>query len=312
MQNNRALKLSVVTCVYDPDMSTFKRTLMSLQNQTLPKEIWEYIVVDNNSTTSWAMSLDLSWLQLAHIVKEERQGLTPARLKGIEESTGDIILFVDDDMVLDKDYLKAAVEIFEAYPFVGVLGGCGEGEYAHAVPNWLEEFRHMLCDFSRMPERKQEFQYAMTKVPGPWIPVGAGMAMRRDVALHYRQLVLNDPFRMGLDRTGDSLAGSGDADIACEAIEMGYASATTNRMKFTHIIPAERMTCDYMEKLLYWSNFYSARLLVYRGWRKGERCPQSSYLSKIRERWRAWRRRNNETSRLWHATITGYRDGLGG
>ena len=306
------MRLSVVICTYNPDVERLQRVVRALELQVLEKDCWECIVVDNNSAARWFDVYDWSWHPRIKVVQEPRQGLTLARIKGIEESTGDIILFVDDDMVLDKDYLKAAVGIFEAYPFVGVLGGCGEGEYAHAVPSWLEEFRHMLCDFSRMPERKQEFQYAMTKVPGPWIPVGAGMAMRRDVALHYRQLVLNDHFRMGLDRTGDSLAGSGDADIACEAIEMGYASATTNRMKFTHIIPAERMTCDYMEKLLYWSNFYSARLLVYRGWRKGERCPQSSYLSKIRERWRAWRRRNNETSRLWHATITGYRDGLGG
>ena len=40
------------------------------------------------------------------VVREDRLGLTHARTRGIEESSGEVILFVDDDNILREDYLE--------------------------------------------------------------------------------------------------------------------------------------------------------------------------------------------------------------
>lgn len=50
--------------------------------------------------------------------------LTAARNMGILQSKGDIILFLDDDVVLDKNYIDNIIQIFENYGNVGCV--CGD------------------------------------------------------------------------------------------------------------------------------------------------------------------------------------------
>ena len=50
-----------------------------------------------------------------------RFGLTYARLRGIKEASGDLLVFVDDDNVLDPDYLETVQRVAEEKPFLGVL-----------------------------------------------------------------------------------------------------------------------------------------------------------------------------------------------
>ena len=69
--------------------------------------------MDNRSDEPLADRIDLSWHPDAHIVREDTLGLTPARLRGIRESKGDLLVFVDDDNVLDVDFLEVALRTME-------------------------------------------------------------------------------------------------------------------------------------------------------------------------------------------------------
>ena len=57
----------------------------------------------------WEMGKNLN----ARIVREEKLGLTHARVRGFQEAKGEIVVMVDDDNVLKPDYLERAVEILE-------------------------------------------------------------------------------------------------------------------------------------------------------------------------------------------------------
>ncbi len=99
------MKLSVLICAHNPRMDYLARVLQALKEQDLPYSEWELLLIDNASSVPLAGSCDLSWHPHARCIVETEVGLTPARLRGIKESKGELLVFVDDDNVLAPDYL---------------------------------------------------------------------------------------------------------------------------------------------------------------------------------------------------------------
>ena len=51
---------------------------------------------------------------------------------------GDILVFVDDDNILEKNYLENALIICSEFPWVGAFNGSTLGEYEYPLPGWAE------------------------------------------------------------------------------------------------------------------------------------------------------------------------------
>lgn len=303
--------VTVITCTLNPRPKVFARVMAALEGQTLDKQEWDYLVVDNGSDVPVEKAFDLSWREGIQVVREPEKGLTRARLRGIAAATSPLILFVDDDVVLNPDYLERAKSYFDAYPFVGALGGWGEAEYEQAYPSWMKEFLGLLMDDSLAPVPKAPFQYAMTRQGGPWTPVGSGMAVLRSIAEAYVHSVKGDPFRLDLDRKAGGLSGSGDADLAYTAVDCGMATAVATDLKFKHIIPSHRVDPRYVERLLYATNYHAAQLVIHRGWRQRPVSPPTNVLRRIRHVLSALLPRS-WPDRCWTAFAKGYNDGLTG
>jgi glycosyltransferase involved in cell wall biosynthesis len=109
--------LSVIICTHNPPPDYFRQCLDALSGQTLVRNRGELIAVDNRSDEPLAARNDFSWGPAARLVREEMLGLTRARLREIRESQGDLLIFVDDDSVLDADFLETAPRIAEKRPF---------------------------------------------------------------------------------------------------------------------------------------------------------------------------------------------------
>src|SRR5216683_7353973 len=103
--------ISVLICAYNPRSDYLRRCTHALRGQKLPYKLWELVVVDNRCDEPLADRIDLSWHPEARIVREETLGLTSARLRGIRETTGELLVFVDDDNVLETDFLETALRI---------------------------------------------------------------------------------------------------------------------------------------------------------------------------------------------------------
>src|ERR1700744_1685237 len=121
--------LSVIIPTHNPRPAYLQRVLEALKAQSLPKEQWELVLVDNASKEPVADRWDLSWHPNGRHVLENELGATQARLRGIRETKGDWLLFVDDDNVLDKDYLREAIKIAESHDSLGVFGGRIDPEF---------------------------------------------------------------------------------------------------------------------------------------------------------------------------------------
>ncbi|MEP6740882.1 MAG: glycosyltransferase family A protein [bacterium] len=93
--------ISVITCSHNPREDYLAQVIEALKNQTLDKQRWEYLLIDNASDKALEKRVDLSWQPNSRHIREENLGLTHARLRGIRESRNEILVFVDDDNVLD-------------------------------------------------------------------------------------------------------------------------------------------------------------------------------------------------------------------
>src|SRR6267143_1882175 len=129
------MDISVVLSSYNPRMDYLSRVLQALREQTLPADRWEFIVVDNASKPPLEGRLDLSGLPAARIVVELKQGLSHARRRGFQDARADLIINLDDDNVLDRDYLERTVGLAAQYPFIGAFGSQIRAEFEQP-PAW--------------------------------------------------------------------------------------------------------------------------------------------------------------------------------
>ena len=133
-------ELSIIICTHNPRPRYFGRCLSALEAQTLPRDEWEFLLVDNDSAPDSAPQPDLSWHPHARSVFEGTLGLTSARLRGIREARGDLLVFVDDDNVLDADFLEAARRIARERPFLGSWSGQCRPEFEEPPPEWTRRY----------------------------------------------------------------------------------------------------------------------------------------------------------------------------
>lgn len=179
------------------------------------------------------------------VVREEKVGLTPARLRAIRETTSDLLVFIDDDNVLAPDYLEKLMEIAGKFPELGCLGaGRLEPEFEEEP---APEFRPHLA----MLALRTVEQPAWAKEPTDdmLLPWGAGLAVRRAVAQRYAEVVANCPVRMHLDRAGGQLLSGGDNEFSHVAAEMGLGHGIFPELRITHLISKERVQPEYLFRL---------------------------------------------------------------
>jgi glycosyltransferase involved in cell wall biosynthesis len=177
-------------------------------------------------------------------VREETLGLTPARLRGIQEAGGELLVFVDDDNVLDPDYLEAALRVAGERPFLGSWSGQCRPAFEQPPPDWTRRYWGNLV----IREFDSDVWSNLPRLPQS-MPCGAGLCVRRDVAKHYLRLHESGERSFQLDRRGESLTSGGDNDLAACACDLGLGVGLVASLKLTHLIPPERLTEDYLARL---------------------------------------------------------------
>ena len=247
--------LSVIICTHNPRPDYFFRCLAALDAQTLPRDKWELILVDNASAPEKAPRPNLLWHGLARTVHEEKLGLTPARLRGIREATGNLLVFLDDDNVADADFLETALHIAETRPHLGSWSGQCRPEFEKTPPEWTRRYWGNLV----IREFDKDVWSNLPRLPES-MPCGAGLCIRRNVAQHYLQLHQSGKRAFQFDRIGTSLLSGGDNDLAACACDIGLGVALIACLKLTHLIPKERLTEDYLAKLAEGIHFSSTLL----------------------------------------------------
>jgi glycosyltransferase involved in cell wall biosynthesis len=235
---------SVIICAHNPRPDYLARVLQALDKQTLPKEYWELLLVDNMSDEPLADRWDLSWHPYSRQIQETTLGLTPARMRGIREAEGACLIFVDDDNVLAPDYLETALKIGRDWPMLGAWGGSIRGEFEKPIDPRIEPFTYLLTI------RELTSDHWTNNVrDGSAEPYGAGLCIRKFVASAYSEECRSNPIKLLLGRKGADLASSEDIDLikTCEKFNLGIG--IFQRLNLTHLISANRTDIKYLLRL---------------------------------------------------------------
>ena len=103
-----------------------RKVLKSYETQTLPREQWEVVVVNDGSTDGTARFLQN--YKAPYTLRVEtltpNRGLSAARNAGILKAQGEIVVFQDDDDAATPDYLAEHLRVHRQHPElqVGVFG----------------------------------------------------------------------------------------------------------------------------------------------------------------------------------------------
>jgi hypothetical protein len=282
--------VSVLTCTRNPRGGLLQRVVDALAAQTLPRHEWEYVVV--NSASTYFPGIDWSPNLEPRIIKEPLPGKIRALLAGLATCRGEMIVIVDDDNVLDANYLAEGWRIFEEMPFLGVWGGSIIPEFEVAPdPQWME-YTPLLTHYEVQRVTWSNFHL------GP-APAGAGMCLRRPVADKFAENVRAKPELCEMGRTGAALPGVDDWEMAMSACDLGLGMGKFPSPRLTHLIPKERVEFDYLLRMQEnsvraYQAYTSARPELFSikhcresRWRRLHRCWEELHMSPVQ---RAFRR----------------------
>ena len=239
--------ISVIICTRNPRPDYLCRVLDALEVQTFPKEQWELLVVDNASKERLAETWDLKWHPHARHIREEEPGLSPARLRGIKESYGELLIFVDDDNILTPNFLETAWAIMAGYDFLGVFGaGILEPEFEVQPPSEL------LSRLDKLSLRYvKKFCWSSDIKDFEYIPWGAGLCVTRSVADYYPQFVFQLNAIDLLDRKEERLFAGGDDLFSWASVAVGKGFGLFPELRVTHLISAGRLSHRYFLRLIH-------------------------------------------------------------
>jgi len=239
--------MSVIVCTHNPRPQYLRRVLNSLRTQSAAPETWELVVVDNASASPLSNTWDVSWHPRSRHVREERLGLTFARLRGIAETSGELLVFIDDDNELASDFLEQVTIVGEAYPALAVFGA-GKLE-----PEFETEPPPELCNRVSMLALRTVTTPRWSNNPEDYrcLPWGAGLVVRRPVAAVYCDFV--DQLRVSpiLDRRGDRLFSGGDDLFSWAAAREGLGFGIFPQLRIKHLIASTRLNRKYFLRLIH-------------------------------------------------------------
>jgi glycosyltransferase involved in cell wall biosynthesis len=229
-----SLHISLIICTYN-NASLLDRTLTTLSKQQVPPYVkWMCLVVDNNciDDTLAIVNRHIRSGAIPHlrIVSEPIQGLTPARLCGVKNTTGDWIAFVDDDCLLQEDWIAQAAMFASEHPNCGAFGGQVVLDWERPPPAFVLRYGYSFAE--------QNHGSVQKKVP---FLVGAGLVINRSALLATGWV--NKPLLS--DRIGKRLVSGGDVEIVLRIRSAGYELWYAPECKLMHFIPSKRTSTDF-------------------------------------------------------------------
>lgn len=259
--------VSVIICCFNSE-KTIPAVLHHLDKQVETNDLpWEVIVVNNASTDNTEEIAKQNWTRSDvpfSVISEENPGLSNARMKGLSAARQDIIVFVDDDNLLDKTYISKAHQIMSDHPDVGLAGGLGFPVTTVPLPGWFNAYQSAYA-VGKQADMKGYLPEARTYLHG------AGVIMRKNVWDH----LISEGFTFLLSgRKGKALSSGEDSEITSAFRMAGYKLWYDPTLTFEHLIGPQRLEWAYLIRLagafgktLVVLDLYRSEILEYRGWK---------------------------------------------
>jgi glycosyltransferase involved in cell wall biosynthesis len=232
------MDISIIICTYNRS-NHLKNILKSLSEQVMTEKlIWEIVVVDNNSkddTFKVVKSFSNSSYIPVRYVKEEKQGLSHARNRGIMESDGKYVAFTDDDAIADRRWIASLWETFQNYRCDSV-GGRIYLKPVKQLPKWLK--RELWGFLGFLDYGDKTFYLDRDR-----LPFGGNMAFSREI---FERIGYFNP---NFGRVGNTNYGSEEDELFLRFFESRAEAVYQPSAVVHHVIGSEKLRKGYFRKL---------------------------------------------------------------
>lgn len=203
-----------------------------------PSEDWEMLLVDNGSSdnTQEVINSYKDKLPIRSVI-EETPGLSNARNTGVKNATGEYICWTDDDVKVDTKWLVGYVEAFKKHPDAVVFGGVIEPVAETEFPKWWVENFDLFEDL--MAKRDFGDKEILFGKSNKTTPYGANFAIKTEANKRHLYNV-NLGVSPNFKRLGE------ETDVISKIIDEGASGLWTPKPIVKHIIPAARLTKEYL------------------------------------------------------------------
>jgi glycosyltransferase involved in cell wall biosynthesis len=242
-------------------VESLRSTLDSVlaQKDEVPLEI---VVVDNNSGDATREVVAEYAKHYPSVIKyafERRTAFTRARRTGAGAAKGDVLLYIDDDVLLVPGALRSVTEVFATRADAGILAGKIMPRYSQRPPPWALRCQERFNAWSLLEAFAE--RNGAGSIRETFGAAGPMMAVRRDV---YDLVDGFPPDTIGVEtssgeRTFKKLyVGPGDIGITLKVKEAGYKVYLCDDAACYHVIPPIRFAIRFWRSRVIGEGHYLA------------------------------------------------------
>jgi glycosyltransferase involved in cell wall biosynthesis len=241
-------KITICICTYN-NYALLYGCLQRLANQSIEFNEYDVLIMDNSPSEYTEKSLNCRKLCKKYknfmYIHKNTDGLSGARNACVELVTTELIHFIDDDTLVDYDFVNNTLECFSMYTNLSVMGGKVIPNWSLTKrPNWITE--KLLGYLSMLDFGDKELWYGERH--GMWF-VGANICFRTKSILKYGGFSNN----LGRKAWSRSLLGS-------EEMELIYKMTQNEEIIYNpkcivnHIVQPDRMNQSWFIKRVAWQS----------------------------------------------------------
>lgn len=222
-----------------------RNTIESITAQIYPSSKFEVIIVNNASTDHTVGVVDSFLTRFSHIrcVYEPELGLHAGRHRGLKEAKGDVLVYVDDDIIATPSWLSAIAENFIDSKVV-MVGGNNFPDFQGEVPAWLQKLwlrpsmggqGNGWLSILSLPEGRREFS--------PNYVWGCNFSIRKKVLLDAGGFHPD-----GMPAELIRFRGDGESHVSGYVMKHKLKCVFDSRASVFHAVTPERMSFDYFRQ----------------------------------------------------------------
>ena len=241
---NQGIKLSVIIPTRNRH-NYLRDVLASIEKQTLDRNLFEVLVIDNGSTDNTPNVVEEFKDKLPNLVYvyEDKAGLHEGRHAGYRTAKSDILVYADDDIIAFPTWLEGVLESFNDEEVV-LVGGKNLPDYEDNPPFWILEKWYQLCPYGHCVPQLSiiDFGDEVLEV-NPGYVYGCNFSIRRWVVERAGGFL---PDGMPWDKV--EYRGTGETYISSFISRNCLRVVYNPKASVWHRVPKSRLTVDYFKK----------------------------------------------------------------
>jgi glycosyltransferase involved in cell wall biosynthesis len=222
------------------------RALQSIATGVSPTNTVEITVVDNGSTDQTASVYQETKEQFPkyewRYFDEPMPGLLSGRHRGAKEARGEILSFLDDDVLLSASWFNALQDAFSD-PGIVLVGGPSRPQYELDPPDWLERLWVEVDGFRILGSLSLLASGPEIRIIDPLYVFGLNFSIRK-AAFETCGGFHPDCIQATLQR----YQGDGETGLSLKVKEAGFRALHHPDLAVTHLIPASRLSLESFER----------------------------------------------------------------